>query len=246
MGHRTVKRVALDFTWPEHKVWKGYLNPHGAPCKSCEGGQTHAAWALYHLAHLLLIAGENSLYPAKNFPSGLHPWLTEAGVKKLSPEMADLTTALVGHPPSTPLGYDSGANYTLVDKILTAAGIEHDHFYKCKTCKGTGLTPETQAAHDAWKNYEPPAGPGWQLWETVSEGSPISPVFKAAEALAEYAAAGGAILFPGETTSKQEWLTLILSDNVEAASFGVIQRTPDGHMKMTSAKDIVLADKAST
>lgn len=28
-----------------------------------------------------------------------------------------------------------------------------------------------------WEKTEPPTGEGWQLWETVSEGSPISPVF---------------------------------------------------------------------
>jgi hypothetical protein len=30
---------------------------------------------------------------------------------------------------------------------------------------------------DAWEETDPPEGDGWQLWETVSEGSPISPPF---------------------------------------------------------------------
>jgi hypothetical protein len=34
------------------------------------------------------------------------------------------------------------------------------------------------------QRQEPPAGAGWQLWETVSEGSPASPVFGTAEELA--------------------------------------------------------------
>lgn len=33
---------------------------------------------------------------------------------------------------------------------------------------------------------EPPTGVGWQLWETVSEGSPISPVFATADQLAKW------------------------------------------------------------
>ncbi len=33
---------------------------------------------------------------------------------------------------------------------------------------------------------EPPEGEGWQLWETVSEGSPVSPVFESAEQLADW------------------------------------------------------------
>jgi hypothetical protein len=34
----------------------------------------------------------------------------------------------------------------------------------------------------------PPEGDGWQAWETVSEGSPCSPVFATAEELIEWAA----------------------------------------------------------
>lgn len=33
---------------------------------------------------------------------------------------------------------------------------------------------------------DPPAGDGWQLWETVSEGSPISPVFPTPEGLIDF------------------------------------------------------------
>lgn len=44
----------------------------------------------------------------------------------------------------------------------------------------------------AWPGFvdgsrtEPPAGDGWQVWETVSDGSPITPVLPTAEALVEY------------------------------------------------------------
>jgi hypothetical protein len=37
---RELKRVALDFKWPENKVWDGYLNPHYAKshdCPECAG-----------------------------------------------------------------------------------------------------------------------------------------------------------------------------------------------------------------
>jgi hypothetical protein len=33
---------------------------------------------------------------------------------------------------------------------------------------------------------DPPIGDGWQLWETVSEGSPITPVFATAEELIDH------------------------------------------------------------
>lgn len=36
------------------------------------------------------------------------------------------------------------------------------------------------------ERQEPPVGEGWQLWETVSEGSPESPVFTTSEELAQW------------------------------------------------------------
>lgn len=60
---------------------------------------------------------------------------------------------------------------------------------ECPTCGGrAGLESyEGQRAEaEAWEPTEPPTGKGWQLWETVSEGSPISPVFPTADALAQW------------------------------------------------------------
>lgn len=58
----------------------------------------------------------------------------------------------------------------------------------CATCDGQGdaATAEQRAVYEAWERSEPPGGDGWQLWETVSEGSPISPVFATAEELATW------------------------------------------------------------
>jgi hypothetical protein len=39
---------------------------------------------------------------------------------------------------------------------------------------------------DLFKEFEPPLGDGYQLWETVSEGSPISPVFQTLELLCDW------------------------------------------------------------
>lgn len=40
--------------------------------------------------------------------------------------------------------------------------------------------------------YEPPVGEGWQVWETVSEGSPTTPVFATREELIEHLTLVGA------------------------------------------------------
>jgi hypothetical protein len=59
----------------------------------------------------------------------------------------------------------------------------------CPTCEGHGSSeayPGQRAEAEAWERTEPPEGEGWQLWETVSEGSPISPVCKTPESLARW------------------------------------------------------------
>jgi hypothetical protein len=60
---------------------------------------------------------------------------------------------------------------------------------------------------EAWKRTEPPIGDGYQIWETVSEGSPISPVFSTPEELAEYMAShpwGG-----DRGSSRESWMRFI-------------------------------------
>lgn len=59
----------------------------------------------------------------------------------------------------------------------------------CPTCKGHASLEKydgQRAEAEAWEPTDPPEGDGWQLWETVSEGSPISPVFATADDLAAW------------------------------------------------------------
>jgi len=68
--------------------------------------------------------------------------------------------------------------------------------YECADCKGEGSiwdSPENKKIAEEWdrRKHEPPKGEGWQVWETVSEGSPVTPVFPTAEALADHLALYG-------------------------------------------------------
>ncbi|WP_131806841.1 hypothetical protein [Mycobacteroides abscessus] len=61
----------------------------------------------------------------------------------------------------------------------------------CTTCQGHGtleLYPGQRAAAEAWEqeDHGPPVGEGWQVWENVTEGSPISPVFNDSETLVQW------------------------------------------------------------
>lgn len=87
--------------------------------------------------------------------------------------------------------------------------------YRCAFCEGDGEvwpSPEVKAASEAWEPEEPPVGEGWQMWETTSEGSPISPVFATPEELARWLADTGASTFGRETATYGQWLGMIRAD----------------------------------
>ena len=59
------------------------------------------------------------------------------------------------------------------------------------------------------KRKDPPKGEGWQMWETTSEGSPMSPVFSTPEELAHWLAGTGASSFGSSTATYEQWLGMI-------------------------------------
>jgi hypothetical protein len=63
------------------------------------------------------------------------------------------------------------------------------------------------------KTVEPPEGEGYQLWETTSEGSPVSPVFKTLDELCEWCAEN-ATTFADFKASKEQWLSMLSDDFV--------------------------------
>jgi len=65
--------------------------------------------------------------------------------------------------------------------------------------------------YEEWEDYEPPAGPGYQLWEKVSEGSPVSPVFGTFDDLCAWAE-GHSVA--GRLLSKEQWKSMLEADFV--------------------------------
>lgn len=83
----------------------------------------------------------------------------------------------------------SSEMWTVMEKEAELAG----EVTTCVSCDGQGSTEAyggQRAECEAWyeEDHDPPTGEGWQYWETVSEGSPISPVFATAEELAQWLA----------------------------------------------------------
>ena len=60
---------------------------------------------------------------------------------------------------------------------------------ECKHCGGTARVwshPDAEKNYETWEQTEPPSGEAYQIWETVSEGSPVSPAFVNPRELAEW------------------------------------------------------------
>lgn len=184
---RELKRVSLDFDWPLNEVWKGFINPHYKVCSTCGGnGATSARKRLEDLISLLMLSGHEA-------DSGkCHPYFQDAPLHHTagivcSPDMVELTTALADRAPDKRFGHDSSDGWHAVAKIIKAAGLPEKWGY-CKDCDGEGVDKTCLKADNEWEPTEPPAGEGYQIWETVSEGSPISPVFATPGELAHYMA----------------------------------------------------------
>jgi hypothetical protein len=113
--------------------------------------------------------------------------LDQCEVIRPSDDVVDLVAGLSGESRERLggfLGVSSSTSWRMAAAIVKAAGLP-EGWGTCPTCDGAGDvgTAEQRAAFEAWQEEDPPTGDGWQLWESVSEGSPISPVFPDREGL---------------------------------------------------------------
>ncbi|MGH8877193.1 MAG: hypothetical protein ACRD0P_07630 [Stackebrandtia sp.] len=188
-----MKRVPIDLDAPLNEVWPGYVMPNDLmlpQCDTCNGHGRDATFQwLESVATLLLMFGEDAAEYARG--RRLHPYLQALTVytsDRPTPESAlQLSTGLAGRAPRE-FGHDTLDTWSAVRAIIAAAGLDFETWAVCTTCGGKGDlgTDEQRAAYEAWEPTDPPNGEGWQLWETVSEGSPISPAFADADALAAW------------------------------------------------------------
>ena len=106
------------------------------------------------------------------------------------------------------LGHDSINSGTCVRARCEREG----HAVNCLHCEGHGTiwrTKADEAAAEAWESTEPPAGDGWQMWETVSEGSPISAVCDSPESLARWMVDNEPRMGLDADTTYEQWLAMI-------------------------------------
>lgn len=117
---------------------------------------------------------EQEAVVAAKLASGGNSWLPESNGYTPAPEEVN-RWSLQG------FGHDSINCSICVRAKCERLGIQ----VYCAACNGEGTVPDPdlEARIEAWQPVEPPTGDGWQLWETVSEGSPVSPVFADADGL---------------------------------------------------------------
>lgn len=79
----------------------------------------------------------------------------------------------------------------------------------CEKCNGTGsvwLNKAKKYLSHNWKKIEPPTGDGYQIWSTVSEGTPISPVFQNKESLIQWLVKGGTSIESARAFVESGWV----------------------------------------
>lgn len=124
------------------------------------------------------------------------------------------------------LGEDNGHRPTAEEVNAWSRGFRHDSINAwicidarakrygigqlCGTCRGTGHTRDADLSRRirAWRPTEPPAGEGYQIWQTVSEGGPVSPVCATPEALAHWMATNDRSDI--DATTYDGWMRFIL------------------------------------
>lgn len=116
------------------------------------------------------------------------------------------------------MGHDSSNCFIVIRARCEAAG----HPLECRVCEGHGSVERYKGQREdseAWQPEEPPAGDGWQMWETTTEGSPQSPVFETPEELADYCAYNVSS-FGSTMQSGTWWLKVIKGEEIGLTEIG--------------------------
>lgn len=97
--------------------------------------------------------------------------------------------------------------------ICVKARAKHLGVYgHCEVCGSEGClwaNEEVKALHEAWVDFEPPIGDGFQLWSTTTEGHPMSPVFPTLDALCKHLETEEVSLFGKSTATKEQWANML-------------------------------------
>jgi hypothetical protein len=134
-----------------------------------------------------------------------HTWTQGVGWQPKDPPYLP-TAAEVNRWSLYGFGHDSINQWVVVSARCKREGVEEN----CPVCNGHGdiwPSEEEKRIYEAWTETEPPTGDGYQIWETVSEGSPVSPVFATPEELAQWMVENDDSVTKG--TTYEQWMAFI-------------------------------------
>ncbi len=204
---RIVKRVPLNFEWLLSLTWKGFLNPYNPThCKICDGSgynpetkllsdqwYTHLrsdgknGW-MYHLEQedVKVLFDEGRLWDFKKLPTAeeVNVWSKKG------------------------MGHGGINRWICVKAKAKRLGI----YGLCSVCKGKGhywADDKYEKLYEEFEYIDPPKGKGYQMWETTTEGSPISPVFKTPKLLAKWLSLNNVSIFGENIATYDQWLAMI-------------------------------------
>lgn len=172
---REIKEVPTDFEWPIGETWKGYEPPDVRNCPDCDVGVTGNRAYIEAVAQKLL-GGVRCI--SENGVGRQGKGLILRRSVEIDEKYAALTEGLCGREPMGLGGHDALDRHAATKAIIEAAGLDPGEWGICDTCGGSAVHPEDEGTRDDWEPVDPPQGSAYQVWETVSEGSPITPVYE--------------------------------------------------------------------
>lgn len=218
---RTLKRVPMDFDWPLKVVWKGYCSPYRATeCRACGGtGYNPKTRRLSEDWYDLQGTGKRwcdkllQVEVDALVEDGRLRTYVDGEWKKVPRTAEEVNKANRRESSFNHELHHDGSNHYRCVKIR---GERLGFYGLCTVCEGSGnfwCDPKYEKLADEWERTEPPEGPGYQMWETTSEGSPSSPVFATMDELCVWCAEF-ATTFGSFKATAEEWRKMLDADFV--------------------------------
>lgn len=205
--HSDARRMLSRANFPAPLIEFAFGVLNAAPSRT-GGNGTHGGWA-YHLdqGDVDALVKEQRLGDFTHRP--LNPeQATHPNGRTKEPSGYHPTAAEVNVWATRGFGHDSINAWICVrDRCRRYRVAPH-----CAACRGRGYVADRSLSVKIarWTPTEPPTGDGYQIWETVSEGSPISPVFAHPEDLARWMVRNDTSVTQG--TGYEGWMRFILGD----------------------------------
>ena len=228
---KSLKRVPMDFKYPLNQTWKGYINPYKSiECKACNGSGFNEAtmklnkeWYTYSDNGKIIEGWQYNLEQdeVQALLNANRLWdFTRVAINN---EQKEIIKQKIKEGGNSWLPFNNGYIPTANEvNVWAKIGFGHDTtnriicvktramrlgvFGICSYCDGEGeawYSDEIRKLYDECKQYDPPIGDGYQLWELEQ---PISSVFLTLDDLCEWAADNVYVFeFNKLKNSKEKW-----------------------------------------